>query len=186
MHPRKAWFCRFGHGAVILLAAICAGQSTSPTQLPNGRLLATVPGRPRPTNSLPSAAAVSPDQRYVALLNAGYGTYDSEERQSIAIFDRQSNQLTDFPDERLGQKAKQSYFLGLAFSRDGRQLYASMSSLTDPLGKGKEVPETESPFTVLTRGKSLLRVSCPCHHGVLFRRENCAVGICRTSLTRRG
>jgi DNA-binding beta-propeller fold protein YncE len=137
MHPRKAWFCRFGHGAVILLAAICAGQSTSPTQLPNGRLLATVPGRPRPTNSLPSAAAVSPDQRYVALLNAGYGTYDSEERQSIAIFDRQSNQLTDFPDERLGQKAKQSYFLGLAFSRDGRQLYASMSSLTDPLGKGQ-------------------------------------------------
>jgi hypothetical protein len=122
-----------------LLAAFCAGQSKSlPTQLPNGRLLATVPGSPRPTNSLPSTAVVSNDRRYVALLNDGYGSYGAGERQSIAIFDRESNQLTDFPDDRLGPKAKQSYFLGLAFSRDGRHLYASMSSLTDPLGKGQK------------------------------------------------
>jgi DNA-binding beta-propeller fold protein YncE len=138
MRQTGAWFRRVGYVVIILLATICAGQSNpSPTQLPNGRLLGSVPGKPRPTNSLPSAVAASPDQRYVALLNAGYGTYDSGERQSIAIFDRRSNQLTDFPDERLSQKAKQSYFLGLAFSRDGRRLYASMSSLTDPLGKGQ-------------------------------------------------
>ena len=71
------------------------------------------------------------------LLHTGYGTYSSGEKQSLTVLNLESNELKDFPDERLGQDAKQTYFLGLAFSLDGKHLYASMASLTDPLGKGK-------------------------------------------------
>ena len=129
--------CGIAGAVLVLLPALGVAQDIAPAQLPNGRLLSAVPGRPEPTNSLPTTAAVSPDQRYVVLLNSGYGTYTSGLRQSIAVFDRESNRLTDFPDDRLGRESKQSYFLGLAFSRDGRHLYASMSSLTDPLGQGR-------------------------------------------------
>ena len=117
------------------LLSAAAQNSSAPTWLPNGRPLGEVPGAPQPTNSLPATAVVSPDGRYVVLLNGGYGTYTSGERQSLAVFDRNTGGLTDFPDERLGSDARQTYFLGLAFSRDGKRLYASMSSLTDPLGK---------------------------------------------------
>ena len=44
----------------------------------------------------------------------------------------ETNAIAEFPDARLGAHAKQSYFLGLAFSGDGKHLYASMGSLTRP------------------------------------------------------
>ncbi|HXJ93924.1 MAG TPA: phosphoesterase [Terriglobia bacterium] len=93
-------------------------------------------GNPQRTNSFPTAAAISPDGRYLAVLNNGYGTYESGGEQSIAVLDLQTNQLTDFPDSRLGSggrehRSHQTYFLGLGFSADGRELYASMASLTD-------------------------------------------------------
>ncbi|HEV2425940.1 MAG TPA: beta-propeller fold lactonase family protein [Terriglobia bacterium] len=94
-------------------------------------LLLPEPGEPQPTNSLPLTAALSPDGRYLALLNNGFGTAESGDQQSIAILDLNSGALTDFPDARLGRRAHQSYFLGLAFSGDGQEIYASMASLTD-------------------------------------------------------
>jgi hypothetical protein len=106
-------------------------------QLPNGRLLGEVPGDPRATNNFPTAAAVSPDGRFAVLLHSGFGAYTSGEKQSLTVSNLQTNELRDFPDERLGSSAKQTYFLGLAFSIDGKHLYASMASLTDPLGKEK-------------------------------------------------
>jgi DNA-binding beta-propeller fold protein YncE len=98
-------------------------------------LYVPAPGQPQPTNSFPTADVLSPDGRYLAILNNGYGTEQSGFQQSIAILDLSTHKVTDFPDARLGQRAGQTYYLGLAFSRDGSQLYASMSSLTDPLGK---------------------------------------------------
>jgi DNA-binding beta-propeller fold protein YncE len=109
----------------------------APRQLPNGKLLGEVPGDPRPTNNFPTAAVVSPDGRFAVLLHSGFGAYTSGEKQSLTVLNLQTNELHDFPDERLGSKAKQTYFLGLAFSMDGKHLYASMASLTDPLGKEK-------------------------------------------------
>jgi len=104
--------------------------------LPSGQhLQLPLPGAPQRTNSLPVTMALSPDRRYAALLNAGYGTSDSGIRQSIAILDLESNVLTDFSDERLAEDAHQTYFLGLVFSGDGQHIYASMASLTDPTGK---------------------------------------------------
>ena len=46
-----------------------------------------------------------------------------------------TNQLSDFPDKRFGDDAHQSYFLGLVFGSDGKHLYASVGSLTDPTGE---------------------------------------------------
>jgi DNA-binding beta-propeller fold protein YncE len=96
-----------------------------------------VPGYLARTNSFPATIALSPDGRYAALLNQGYGTEESGARQSIAILDLSNNQLHDFPDDRLSDdySTHQSYFIGLAFSSDGKHLYASMGSITDPTGE---------------------------------------------------
>ena len=93
-----------------------------------------VPGHPQRTNSLPTAIAISPDGRYAAILNNGYGTKESHYDQSIAILDLATRRLRDFPDARLGKRAHQTYFMGLAFSTHGKRLYASIASLSDPNG----------------------------------------------------
>ena len=106
--------------------------------LPSSKLLLNpLPGEPQPTNSFPTAVALSPDGRYLALLNNGRGTAESGYQQSIGVLDLQTNRLSDFPDSRLKVHAKQTYFLGLAFSGDGKRLYASVASLTDPAGELK-------------------------------------------------
>src|SRR5690349_10943833 len=94
------------------------------------RLITPAPGGPRSTNSLPMTMALSPDKKWIAILNAGYGTKQSGYKQSIAIINTDTDTLSDFPDDRLGNKAKQSYFVGLAWSANGRHLYASMGSIT--------------------------------------------------------
>jgi DNA-binding beta-propeller fold protein YncE len=105
--------------------------------LPSGHALMQVPGDPQPTNNLPTVLAVSPDQRYVAVLNNGYGSYTSGQRQSVAILDVATNQLTDFPEPLMASGAAQTFFHGMAFSNDGRRLFASVGSMTDPLGEKK-------------------------------------------------
>lgn len=103
------------------------------------QLIEPVPGHPQRLNSLPMTMAVSPDGRYVVTVNAGYGTFESNYDQSLAVLDTQTGTLKDFPDARtLTRVAKQTLYSGLAFSRDGKHLYASMGSITDPLGKGKD------------------------------------------------
>jgi len=89
-------------------------------------------------NSLPITMAVSPDGRYIVTVNAGFGTFESQYQQSLAVLDTQTGTVADFPDSRTLVFAKQTLYSGLAFSRDGKHLYASMASLTDPLGKGKD------------------------------------------------
>jgi DNA-binding beta-propeller fold protein YncE len=112
-----------------------ANERSHKIDLPTSKTLTVpVPGFIARTNSFPATIAVSPDGRYAALLNQGYGTEQSGVRQSIAILDLSNNQLRDFPDERLRGDEKstlQSYFIGLAFSTDGKHLYASMSSVTE-------------------------------------------------------
>ncbi len=91
-------------------------------------------GQPQRTNSFPTALALSPDAKYLAILNNGRGTAESNYDQSIAILNLSTNELRDFPDPRLKVNARQTYFLGLAWSSDGKELYASIASLTDPEG----------------------------------------------------
>src|SRR5258707_11968506 len=122
---------------LFLASSLVAQDAPHSTQLPNGKLLADVPGNPRPTNNLPTAVALSPDGRFAVLLHSGFGSYTSGEKQSLSVLNLETDELADYPDDRLGSKAKQTYFLGLAFSLDGKHLFASMASLTDPLGKQK-------------------------------------------------
>lgn len=104
--------------------------------LPTGQVILTpVPGQPQTTNSFPMSLALSPDGRDLAILNNGYGTVESSGEQSIAVLDLVSGKLSDFPEARLAKRARQTYFLGLAFSADGSRLYASVASITDPEGK---------------------------------------------------
>jgi DNA-binding beta-propeller fold protein YncE len=126
---------------LLLLASLALGYQRKLAEqkiipLPSSkRLLAPPPGNQQPTNGLPVAAVLDPSGRYLALLNAGFGTAQSQYRQSIAVLDLQTNQLSDLPDPRLGPHARQALFLGLAFSPDGRHLYATVGSITDPTGE---------------------------------------------------
>ena len=134
---------RISYSLVILscaavLTLLAAQNPKEPRQisLPTSKSL-TVPsaGVLGSLNGFAAAMAVSPGGRYAAILNDGYGTQQNQAHQSIAILDLATNQLTDFPEDRLPQDAHQSYFLGLAFSSDGKHLYASIGSITDPTGE---------------------------------------------------
>ena len=105
------------------------------TLLPTGKLLAEVPGRMGKLNGYPATMVLSPDGHYAALLHAGYGTQESKGRQSISVVDLETNRITDFPDDRLAEGARQSFYVGLAFSGDGKHLYASLGSISDPTGE---------------------------------------------------
>ncbi|HUX27997.1 MAG TPA: hypothetical protein VMV39_04385 [Terracidiphilus sp.] len=122
------------------IIAVTAAQLSAQTQnLPTSKqLIEPVPGHPERINSLPMSMAVSPDGRYVVTVNAGYGTFESNYEQSLAVLDTKTGALKDFPDARtLPRIAKQTLYSGLAFSRDGSQLYASIGSMSDPLGSKK-------------------------------------------------
>jgi DNA-binding beta-propeller fold protein YncE len=119
--------------ALFLGPAVLAAQTIN---LPTSKqLIGEIPGHPQRLNSLPISMAVSPDGRYVVTVNAGYGTLESKYEQSLAVLDTQTGALADFPDNRTVHKVDpQTLYSGLAFSRDGKHIYASMASLTDPLG----------------------------------------------------
>jgi len=66
--------------------------------LPSSKqLIGEIPGHPQRLNSLPISMAVSPDGRYVVTVNAGYGTFESQYEQSLAVLDTQTGVLADFP-----------------------------------------------------------------------------------------
>ncbi|MDE3199606.1 MAG: bifunctional YncE family protein/alkaline phosphatase family protein [Acidobacteriota bacterium] len=121
------------------LAVVAAMNVSAQTKnLPTSKMLTEpVPGTPQSINSLPMSMATSPDGRYVATVNAGYGTYESDYDQSLAVLDTRTGKVEDFPDSRTLVQAKQTLFSGLAFSRDGKHLYASIGSISDPLGEKK-------------------------------------------------
>lgn len=130
----------------LLSAILTAGLPALPAQstatfvdLPSSKqLIGTAPGDPQRLNSLPVTMAVSPDGRYVVTVNDGYGTFESRYQQSLAVFDTQDGTLADFPDARTDSRSNQTLYSGLAFSLDGMHVYASMASLTDPEGTGKD------------------------------------------------
>jgi DNA-binding beta-propeller fold protein YncE len=104
--------------------------------LPTSKVLTgPTPGVISQLNGFAETVAISPDGRYAAILNDGFGTQKNQAHQSIAILNLGTNQQIDFLDDRLGEDARQSYFVGLAFGSDGKHVYASMGSITDPTGE---------------------------------------------------
>jgi hypothetical protein len=152
-------------GLVLVIAH--ANESARKVSLPTSKTLTVpVPGFIARTNSYPATIALSPDGRYAALLNQGYGTEQSGVRQSIAILDLSNNQLRDFPDDRLRgdeKSTRQSYFIGLGFSTDGKHLYASMGSAAEngiavyKFTDGEVAPERfiTIPAQRMARGKTV-------------------------------
>ena len=145
------------------------------------------PGRIGSTNSFPGTMVLSPNGHYAALLNYGYGTQETMARQSISILNLETNQLADFPDARFGDDAHHSYFIGLAFSSDGKHLYASVGSLSDPTGaksgdlgngiaqysfmKGKVAPARFIPIPLqrLSSGKTIpVGMKAPTHMAIPY------------------
>jgi len=145
------------------------------------------PGKIGSTNSFPVTMVVSPDGHYAALLNDGYGTQENLAHQSIAVLDLRTNQIAEYPDARLSDTAHQSYFIGLAFSSDGKHLYASVGSLSDPTGTkpgntgngiavysfsaGKIAPERFIPIALqpLAAGKGLVAgLKAPPHMAIPY------------------
>jgi len=119
----------------LCFSVLCFAQARKPVPLPSGKvLLSPAPGEPQAVGSFPQSVALSPDGRYLAILDGGYGRLENRGRQGIGVLDLRTNRVEFYPDDRLRQRARQTYFLGLAFSSDGTRLYASMASLTDPLG----------------------------------------------------
>jgi len=125
-----------------LTSAIALGAGTVHGQtidLPTSKqLIGEIPGSPKRLNSLPISMTVSPDSRYVVTVNAGYGTRESNFEQSLSVLDTQTGTVADFPDSRTQVYAKQTLYSGLAFSRDGNHIYASIGSISDPLGKSEK------------------------------------------------
>jgi len=127
-----AWFLSISLG--VLLAQ--NPQSSRQIPLSTSKVLSVPsPGFLGPLNGFAGAMTVGRDQHYAAILHAGYGSQKAQAHQSIAIIDLTTNQITDFPEDRLPDGAHQSYFVGLAFSGDESHLYASVGSVTDPTGE---------------------------------------------------
>jgi hypothetical protein len=132
--------------AVTCLPAAACGQSApqqiynqsqaAPLNLPSSKQLRLpVPGAPFQTNSLPMSVAISPNSRYAATLNAGFGTALSQYDQSVLVVDLKTGRHIDFPDARTKLRSShQTLYQGLAWSSDGQSLYASLASLTAPEG----------------------------------------------------
>ena len=119
---------------LLLLACPAFAQITKSINLPSSKVLhAPAPGNPQTgIGSLPVAAALSPDRHYLAILDAGYGRFEYQQQQGIGVLELATNKVMFYPDARFGKDARQTYFLGLAFSADGKHLFASVGSLTDP------------------------------------------------------
>ena len=175
----------------LLGAAFIHGQSSADSHsvmLPTSKVLTVPsPGHLGSTNSFPSTMVMSPDGHYAALLDGGYGTQETLAHQSIAILNLGTNKIADFPDARLGDDAHQSYFIGLVFSSDGKHLYASVGSLSDPTGTksgntgngiavysfvgGKVAPERfiRIPLQPLSSGKILpVGLIAPAHGAIPY------------------
>ena len=131
---------------------LCLGQAAvekagGVIDLPSSKQIhGVLPGGPQRLNSLPVSMVVSPDGRWVVTTNAGYGSFESQYMQSLAVMDTRSGTVVDYPDARTGLDGKQVLFSGLAFSGDGRHLYASLASASDP--EGKKAPDTGSGVAV--------------------------------------
>jgi DNA-binding beta-propeller fold protein YncE len=122
---------------IVFLAPLLCQQKiqSTGTALPTGKSLAAGDGRVGKLNSFPATIVLTPDRRYAAMLHAGYGTQQTRDCQSISVFAFRTGKIADFPDDRLCEDARQSYFLGLVFSADGNHLYASLGSITDATGE---------------------------------------------------
>ena len=183
--------------SISLFTCHALAQTSGPIDLPSSKQVErTLPGAPVKINSLPMSMALSPDGRYAATLNGGFGVAESNYDESVLVVDLQTGKQLDFPDARTAARtAHQTLYQGLAWSRDGSHLYASLASLTAPEGgaenatgnaiavyrfvDGKLEPERLMPIPLqkLAAGKqqSLLKKAVPAGMAVPYPSGLCVV-----------
>src|SRR5882724_11807944 len=89
----------FSSRAIVGLVMVPVAALGQAIDLPTSKqIVRPVPGSPQRLNSLPMSMAVSPDARYVVTVNAGYGTFESNYMQSLAVLDTQTGAVADFPE----------------------------------------------------------------------------------------
>lgn len=120
---------------MLVSASSFPGDSWQPINLPSGKTLVAPPAGHfiADLNAFPINSAISPDGQYLAFLNNGYGHAASGFRKSIAILNLVTGQLSDHAEPGTGLKFDgptdiSTLFYGIAFSSDGRHLYASIAS----------------------------------------------------------
>jgi len=114
--------------------------SWQPVRLPSGKILYEPPAGKflSDLNAFPINSAISPNGRYVAFLNNGFGHPSSGFRKSIAVYDRTNGQLSDTPEPGTGLNFDgpaniSTTYYGIAFSSTGSRLYVSIASTrSDP------------------------------------------------------
>ncbi len=123
-------------GASTLYAQNPVEQAGGTIDLPTSKQIhGIIPGSPQQLSSLPVAMAASPDGHYIVTVNGGYGSYESQYFQALAVLDTRTGKLVESPDTRTLPRSNQVLFSGLAFSADGKHLYGSIDSATDPEAK---------------------------------------------------
>ncbi len=106
-----------------------------PVPLPSGKVLLEPPAGKflSDLNAFPINSAISPDGRYAAFLNNGFGHSSSGFRKSIAIYDRVTGQVSDTQEPGTGlyfdgPADLSTTYYGIAFSTSGSRLYVSIAS----------------------------------------------------------
>ena len=89
--------CRLSLGILLSAAPVLAqtpSEDRPPIMLPSSKMLTVPsPGRIGSTNSFPATIVLSPDGRYAALLNDGYGTQETLAHQSISVLDLKHTEI---------------------------------------------------------------------------------------------
>jgi DNA-binding beta-propeller fold protein YncE len=122
-------------GSVVFSPVLSQVEPWKPLPLPSGKVLFEPPaGRfISDLNAFPINSAISPDGRFVAFLNNGFGHSTSGFRKSIAIYDRVTGQLSDTQEPGTGLYFNgpadiSTIYYGIAFSGNGSRLYVSIAS----------------------------------------------------------
>ena len=122
-------------GVIFESSLLSQGGSWKPVLLPSGKILVEPPAGAflSDLNAFPINSAVSPNGRYVAFLNNGFGHPSSGFRKSIAIYDRANGQLSDTPEPGTGLNFDgptniSTIYYGIAFGSGGSRLYVSIAS----------------------------------------------------------
>ncbi len=122
-------------GATSAVTLLPQTDSWKPVPLPSGKVLYEPPAGDfiSDLNAFPINSDTSPNGRYVAFLNNGYGHPSSGFRKSIAVYDRVTSQLSDTPEPGTGLNFDgptniSTIYYGIAFSSTGSRVYVSIAS----------------------------------------------------------
>ncbi len=102
-------------GSSVYAAYSTAGPKADGTGVTSGGWYLTPAGTQVGLGNFPMDGAVSPDKKYFVAANAGTGT------QSLQVVDTQQQKVV----QTISYESPEALYIGLAFSPDGKKLYAS-------------------------------------------------------------